>query len=179
MADKPSLFEIMEYRSRRIHHLETKLAQEGLRVIELETHQDALVQESVRLAEQLATAERERDALKLEARIQAQEAHSQKATVHACYEIVTGKTGEPGDWNGAEPVRAYVSALRNELAEARRLAQWTPITPDNLPIPWKSEILCFGGHVEMAQDVENTFMRHMELGHTHYRSINAPTQKEG
>ena len=40
-------------------------------------------------------------------------------TVAECYQICTDATGEPGDWNGAEPVRA----LKAQLAEARRDAE--------------------------------------------------------
>lgn len=59
----------------------------------------------------------ERDALKLEAQIHAQEARTQRSTVHEIYQAITGATGEPGDWNGAEPVRALV-AERDALREA-------------------------------------------------------------
>ena len=58
---------------------------------------------------------KEVEALKLQAQVWASEARAQKATVHACYEAITGKTGEPGDWNGAEPIRRYV-AERDALA---------------------------------------------------------------
>ena len=60
-------------------------------------------------------AQKEAEALKLQAQVWALEARAQKATVHACYEAITGKTGEPGDWNGAEPIRRYV-AERDALA---------------------------------------------------------------
>lgn len=62
--------------------------------------------------------ERERDALKQQAQIWAQEAKTQKATVQAAYQACTGATGEPGDWNGAAPIRALAAdraALRNAL----------------------------------------------------------------
>jgi hypothetical protein len=47
---------------------------------------------------------RERDALKQQAKQWAMEAKAQKTTVHECYRAVTGGTGEPGDWHGAQPV---------------------------------------------------------------------------
>ena len=56
------------------------------------------------------------EAMKLQAQVWASEARAQKATVHACYEAITGKTGEPGDWNGAEPIRRYVAEERDALA---------------------------------------------------------------
>lgn len=47
--------------------------------------------------------------LEVEARRWAQEARTQRHTVHQVYQLVTGATGEPGDWHGAEPVRALVA----------------------------------------------------------------------
>lgn len=43
--------------------------------------------------------------VKLNASAWKQEARTQEATVHEIYQLVTGKTGEPGTWHGAEPVR--------------------------------------------------------------------------
>lgn len=53
--------------------------------------------------------------LKQEARIHAQEARTANATIAEIYQIVTGKTGEPGNWNGAEPVRKCIEELRSRL----------------------------------------------------------------
>lgn len=50
--------------------------------------------------------------LKNEAQIHAQEARTANATIAEIYQIVTGKTGEPGNWNGAEPVRKCIEELR-------------------------------------------------------------------
>lgn len=61
--------------------------------------------------------------LKQEAQIQAQEARSQRATVREIYQAVTGRTGEPGDWNGAKPVLALIEerdALRARVDELSR-----------------------------------------------------------
>lgn len=58
--------------------------------------------------------EAERDACKQEAQVQAQEARTQQAIVHDCYQAVTGGKGEPGDWNGAEPVRRRIAELERE-----------------------------------------------------------------
>ena len=57
--------------------------------------------------------------LQLEAEIWAQEARTQKHTVHECYQAVTGATGEPGDWNGARPVVERIEALEAENASLR------------------------------------------------------------
>ena len=71
--------------------------------------------------------------LKLEAQIQAQEARSHRATVREIYQAITGRTGEPGDWNGAKPVlalieerdrlRARVDALTGLLSQRDDLIQ--------------------------------------------------------
>lgn len=43
-----------------------------------------------------------------------QEARTQASIVRECYAAVTGNTGEPGDWNGANPVREKLEALTAE-----------------------------------------------------------------
>lgn len=74
----------------------------------------ALLSENAALA-----AENERQAalverLKQEAQIHAQEARTANATIAEIYQCVTGATGEPGNWNGAAPVRELVERLRKE-----------------------------------------------------------------
>jgi hypothetical protein len=44
------------------------------------------------------------------------EARCASDTIAEIYQLVTGKKGEPGSWNGAEPVRKLV-AERDELAQ--------------------------------------------------------------
>ena len=64
----------------------------------------------------------ERDAIKLQAQCWKCEANAQKATVQEIYQLCTGATGEPGDWNGAEPVRKLIAerdALQAQLAAAQ------------------------------------------------------------
>jgi len=56
--------------------------------------------------------------LRNEAQIHAQEARSANATIAEIYRIVTEGTGEPGRWNGAEPVRKCIEELRAALAAA-------------------------------------------------------------
>jgi hypothetical protein len=72
-------------------------------------------------AHELATIARDNatkaDSAIQEARIWKQEALAQRSTVYAVYEICTEKTGEPGDWNGAEPVRALKAERDALLAE--------------------------------------------------------------
>lgn len=55
-------------------------------------------------------AERVRDNARAQAESWAQEARTQRATVHDAYQAATGATGEPGDWHGAQPVRDALAA---------------------------------------------------------------------
>jgi hypothetical protein len=50
--------------------------------------------------------------LRLQAQGHAQEARGANATIAEAYQVVTGATGEPGNWNGAKPIRAEVDRLR-------------------------------------------------------------------
>ena len=59
----------------------------------------------------------ERDALKLEAQIHAGEARAANSTIYEIYQVLSGSTGEPGNWNGAEPARQYVTAAQERIAE--------------------------------------------------------------
>lgn len=64
----------------------------------------------------------QRDALLLQAECQAQEMRAQRSIVRDVYQLCTGSTGEPGDWNGAEPVRALIEE-RDALREALKAAK--------------------------------------------------------
>lgn len=70
----------------------------------------------------IAELEAERDAIKLQAQGWSMEAKAQRGTVRDSYQAVSGAAGEPGDWNGAEPIRGIVAerdALRAELDAIR------------------------------------------------------------
>lgn len=63
--------------------------------------------------------------LRQEAIDHAGEARTANSTIYEIYQVISGATGEPGNWHGAEPVRAYVAAkeariqaLETELAAA-------------------------------------------------------------
>lgn len=56
--------------------------------------------------------------VKQEAQIHAQEARTANHTIAEIYQLCTGGTGEPGNWNGAEPVR---QTLASQAAEIERL----------------------------------------------------------
>lgn len=57
--------------------------------------------------------------LKLEAQLHAQEARTANATIAEIYQLVTGATGEPGNWNGAKPVREYILKLQAVVTAAK------------------------------------------------------------
>lgn len=70
--------------------------------------------------EKLEATTAENENLRLEAQAHAQEARTQRATVHEIYQIISGGNGEPGDWNGAEPVRKAFVALAVRVEKAER-----------------------------------------------------------
>ena len=72
---------------------------------------------AARYTERIAELMELADRLKLEAQMHAQEARTANSTIAEIYQCVTGKTGEPGNWNGAEPVRKRIAEL--EASEAR------------------------------------------------------------
>ena len=105
--------ETIRQQDQELDRLTRELAYEGrLR----ESTADQLVA-VIRRAE---AAEAERDAMKLQAQIHAQEARCANHSLAECYQAVTGSTGEPGNWNGAVPVREALESLR---AERDALAQ--------------------------------------------------------
>lgn len=63
-------------------------------------------------AELIALIER----LRLEAVMHAQEARTANATIAEIYQVCTVSTGEPGNWNGAEPVRRMAEQRAELLA---------------------------------------------------------------
>lgn len=86
----------------------------------LEATIDQLASRNEDIEADKATLIAENDTLRQEAIGHAQEARTQRTTVHEIYQIVSGGRGEPGDWNGAEPVRKAFESLRDENAELRR-----------------------------------------------------------
>jgi len=83
-----------------------------------------LKSERYRLTVRVGELEAERDLLLQEARIHAQEARTQRSTVHEIYQLSTGATGEPGDWHGAEPVRALVAERDRLVGQAKTLRKF-------------------------------------------------------
>lgn len=50
------------------------------------------------------------EACKLQAQIWKQEARTANGTIAEIYQAITGATGEPGNWNGADPVKAFIAS---------------------------------------------------------------------
>jgi hypothetical protein len=59
---------------------------------------------------------RENANLLLQAQGHASEARTANSTIYEIYQVLSGGTGEPGNWHGAEPAREYVA--RVEAANA-------------------------------------------------------------
>ncbi len=95
-----------------------------------------------------ATLEAERDALKLQAQIWKQEANTHKASLHECYQAATGSTGEPGNWNGAEPVKQRIGSLEAELVKCREALRLAANRLD------RSALDCIAGTREAYERVE-------------------------
>lgn len=60
---------------------------------------------------------------KQQAQIWKQEARTANHTIGQIYQLVTGRCGEPGSWNGAEPVKALI-VERDALKAALRATQF-------------------------------------------------------
>jgi hypothetical protein len=98
-------------------------------LVEMTAPQLAAFAERIR-QEQLALIER----LRLEAQAHAQEARTQRAIVREIYQLVTGATGEPGDWNGVEPVRQALERIRQDELERAILIAYELLGSDAAPI---------------------------------------------
>lgn len=86
---------------------------------ELSDHLSDTVNWAPRTLELVQAALAEKDAeiarLRLEAQSHAQESRTANATIAEIYQVVSGATGEPGNWHGAEPVRTRLDHLQAEL----------------------------------------------------------------
>lgn len=60
---------------------------------------------------------------KQQAQIWKQEARTANSTIAEIYQLVTGRRGEPGNWNGAAPIRKLI-AERDALKIALRVTQF-------------------------------------------------------
>ena len=64
------------------------------------------------------------DRLTLEAQAHAQEARTANSTIYEIYQVLSGSTSEPGNWNGAEPARQFVTAAQARIAELERTVEF-------------------------------------------------------
>lgn len=95
----------------------------------------ALAEKDARIAELRNLVDR----LRLEAQIHAGEARGANATIHEAYQAVTEGKGEPGNWNGAVPIKEELARLRAQLTASRAeceglraaLRQITEIVPSS------------------------------------------------
>lgn len=69
------------------------------------------------LRQKLEQAEARADACQQQAQIWKQEARTQSAIVAEMYQELTGKTGEPGDWNGVRPLKPAILRKQAEAIE--------------------------------------------------------------
>ena len=72
------------------------------------------------LSDQIEALTAERNAVLQQAQLWKQEARTQASIVRECYQTCTGSTGEPGDWNGADPVRALAAERDSYKKDAQR-----------------------------------------------------------
>jgi Lar family restriction alleviation protein len=79
------------------------------------------------LITRLQAAEALVERLKLEAQAHASEARTANSTIYEIYQVISGGKGEPGNWNGAEPVRAYVQAAEAKNQAYAEALEWQPI----------------------------------------------------
>jgi len=81
----------------------------------------------------------------MEAQIHAQEATTANATINDIYQLISGSTGEPGNWHGAEPVREYIDNVQTQIRRIRKSAK--AISDD---INEGDKVLCHVGQISHA-----------------------------
>jgi ribosomal protein L9 len=69
--------------------------------------------------------------LKQEAQIHAMEARGANATINEINQFISGATGEPANWHGAQPVKEFVNELKAKLAEVMPLAKFGALVMDS------------------------------------------------
>lgn len=99
---------------------------------------------------------------KQQAQIWKQEARTANGTIAEIYQLVTGRKGEPGNWNGAVPVRAVIEQRDALLRVAEAYERWEA---DLIMENW-----CWAGqNVTLTDDLYNRMidiqaMRNKALG---------------
>ena len=87
--------------------------------------------ECKKLEAELARVRELCEALKQQAEIHALEASTQRATVREIYQLVSDGKGEPGDWNGARPVRDFIERERTDKERLARRAVHIALDADS------------------------------------------------
>lgn len=82
----------------------------------------------LRLIHETRGLEAKCERLEQEATIQAQEMRTQRSSLRECYQAVTGSTGEPGDWNGANPVKEKIEELRQLITRLSQELEYVMMT---------------------------------------------------
>lgn len=120
----------------------------------------ALLGHEREILSELLTLRVERDAarelaerLKLEAQGHAMEARTANSTIYEIYQVVSGATGEPGNWHGAEPVRERFAALEAQLARQGEALK---------AIEKMTDVAIGAGHVNIAQPANYTLSDHKD-----------------
>lgn len=80
---------------------------------------DVIAKQEARIAEMEALNDR----LLLEAQCHAMEARGANATIHDAYQAVTEGKGEPGNWNGAVPIKDELARLRDRLTASEAVRE--------------------------------------------------------
>ena len=95
--------------------------------------------------------------LRLEAQLHAQEARTANATIAEIYQVVSGATGEPGNWHGAEPVRTRLNQLRADLAILQATVAQKDEEIKHLNSSYDADMLDWKGQIEKLQvDLDQT-----------------------
>lgn len=85
----------------------------------IETALLAANEKLLKLEQSLAEKDRLIERLTQEAEAHAQEARTANNTIAEIYQVVSGKTGEPGNWHGAEPVKQRMAEKDREIQQIR------------------------------------------------------------
>lgn len=110
----------------------TELAKKQALVDEMRTVSKEQLAYAVLLALQRKVTELEAlaETMKNEAQIHAMEAKTANATINEVNQFISGATGEPANWHGAQPVKDFVNALKAQLADAKKdAARWQAVKP--------------------------------------------------
>jgi hypothetical protein len=96
------------------------------------------------------------EACKLQAQIHAQEATTANSTIAEIYQLVTGSSGEPGNWNGAAPIRKLIAERNALLRAARKVLKHLNDRIDQAVSEGGHSVPVFDGIAELHTAIEKT-----------------------